>query len=285
MDSSDENKMMEDLQKRLWETEQEILDVIHNVCNENHLRYSLAYGTLLGAVRHGGFIPWDDDVDVMMPRDDYEKLIQVWDKCAPAGYLLETERMYDDFVNTFLKIRKDHTTFLQFDSERTNRHHKGIFVDIFPADRRAEGFISQKVQYVFFSLSLLFNRGYGSGAQGIVGLVERFFLKVVPRKYYRRLSNWAGEKSRHWNGNSTAQLVFPCTIRDCKRFYPADLFEHLEKIIFCGKKYNAFRDRDQFLRIRYGDYMELPPVEERVWKHRPILVDFEHNYEELETEV
>mgnify|MGYP000031386595 FL=1 len=62
----------------VWNTEREILDVVHRVCTENNLRYSLAYGTLLGAVRHGGFIPWDDDVDLIMPREDYEVLLKIW---------------------------------------------------------------------------------------------------------------------------------------------------------------------------------------------------------------
>ena len=272
---------MDKLQKRLWETEQDILDVIHAVCTENGLRYSLAYGTLLGAVRHGGFIPWDDDIDVMMPREDYEKLIRIWPSAAPEGYLLETERMFDDFVNTFLKIRKDHTTFLQYEAERDNSHHKGIFVDIFPADRRAQGTIPGKLQYAEFAVNLLFNRGYPSNSGGFVGAVERVLLAAVPRRYYRRLSNWAGERSRRWNADTSAEIVFPCTIRDCKRFYPADLFEHLELIPFNEKEYYAFRDRDRFLTIRYGDYMKMPPAEERVWKHSPLLVDFTHNYEEL----
>ena len=59
----------------IWDAEQSILNEIDRVCRENHLRYSLAYGTLIGAVRHGGFIPWDDDIDLMMPREDYERLI------------------------------------------------------------------------------------------------------------------------------------------------------------------------------------------------------------------
>ena len=273
------------IQKKLWETEQQILDVIDKVCTENGLRYSLAYGTLLGAVRHSGFIPWDDDVDVMMPREDYERLIEIWPTVAPKGYLLETERMFDDFVNTFLKIRKDHTTFLQYESERKEAHHKGIFVDIFPADRRAPGALSRKIQYVAFAVSLLFNRGYPSGSQGITGFAEKALLKLTPKSFYRKLSNWAGEKSRTWNYRSSSELVFPCTIRDSKRFYPSNLFEHLDRITFNGKEYYAYRDWDTFLSIRYGDYMQLPPEEERVWKHHPLMIDFEHNYEELETEV
>lgn len=121
------------LQQQIWATEQEILDVIHQVCTEHGLRYSLAYGTLLGAVRHKGFIPWDDDIDLMMPREDYEKLLVIWNQSAPKGYILQNTRTDPDFTQNFTKIRKDHTTFLQGESEREKHYHKGIFVDIFPA--------------------------------------------------------------------------------------------------------------------------------------------------------
>ena len=271
------------IQHQLWKTELEILDVIDKVCVENRLRYSLAYGTLLGAVRHGGFIPWDDDVDIMMPREDYEKLIEIWPSVAPKGYILETERMFEDFVNNFLKIRKDHTTFLQFESERSVKHHKGIFIDVFPADRRAPGRLSQKLQRFDFAINLLFNRGYVQKV-GRTTTIQKIMLAMVPKRYYQQLSNWAGEKSRKWNCYTSSELVFPCTIRDCSRFYPSDLFEHLERVPFNGKEYSAIRERERFLTICYGDYMQLPPEEDRVWKHHPIIIDFEHNYEELKPE-
>ena len=272
---------MDELQIKLWQTEQQILDVFHEVCVKNHLRYSLAYGTLLGAVRHKGFIPWDDDVDVMMPREDYDRLIGIWRTEAPRGYLLETDRSTDDFVNTFAKIRKDHTTFLQFESEKAEKHHKGIFVDIFPMDRRAKGMASQSIQYGLNAISLLYNRGYVSGSGGLTVAAEKLLLKIVPKSAYRRLSLSAGERARRWNGSPAAEYISPCTIRDCRRYYPADLFEEFTELEFQGKRYSAVKKYREFLSIRYGDYMKLPPEEERVWKHRPLLVDFEHNYEEL----
>lgn len=275
------NSDLSAIQQQLWATEQEILDVIDSVCQTHNLRYSLAYGTLLGAVRHGGFIPWDDDVDVMMPREDYEKLIEIWPASAPEGFLMETEQMSDDYVNNFLKIRKEHTTFLQFESERTAKHLKGIYVDVFPADRRAPGRLSRAIQYAAFAVNLLFNRGYRSGSGGLIGAAEKVLLRMVPKRAYRKISDRAGKISRRWNGDDEAQLIFPCTIRDCRRYYPSDLFSHLELIPFNGKNYYAYRDREQFLTIRYGDFMQLPPEEERVWKHHPILIDFTHNYEEL----
>ena len=268
------------VQQRLWETELDILDVIDKVCAEHGIRYSLGYGSLLGAVRHGGFIPWDDDLDIMMPREDYERFIQIWPSAAPEGYILETERMFDVYENTFANVRKDHTTFLQFESERSAEHHKGIFVDIFPADRRAPGRASRKLQQLEFVVCLLYNRDYvkkGSRTEA----AQRALLTLVPKRYHRRLSNRVGEWSRKWNHNCSAEIVFPCTLRDCRRFYPANMFERLDRIPFNGKEYYAYHDRDQFLRIRYGDYMTLPPEGERVWKHKPILIDFTKNYEEL----
>lgn len=71
--------------KQVWKTEVEILDAVDDICRKNNLRYSLAYGTLVGAVRHKGFIPWDDDIDLMMAREDNDKLIAVWKKNPPAG--------------------------------------------------------------------------------------------------------------------------------------------------------------------------------------------------------
>lgn len=272
---------MDQIQKKLWDTEQEILDEIHRICTENGLRYSLAYGTLLGAVRHQSFIPWDDDIDVMMPREDYEKLVAIWETVAPCGFLLETDRNTDDCVNNFAKIRKDHTIFLQFDDERKRKHHKGIFVDVFPFDRCAENKTARRIQYGFFALNLLFNRGYSSSSGGLTGALEKALLTLVPKSAYRKLSLRAGERSRAWNDKNLENWVSPCTISDCRRYYPADLFEEFTMLEFHGKRYYAVKKFDEFLTICYGDYMKLPPEEERVWKHKPILVDFEHNYEEL----
>lgn len=268
----------------IWDVEQSILDEIDRVCRKNHLRYSLAYGTLLGAVRHGGFIPWDDDIDIIMPREDYEKLIAIWPLESHEEYILDDCDQHPDSFNNFSKIRKNHTTFLQFEIERGRSYHKGFFVDIFPADRVAPGVLSRRIQYLDFALNLLFNRGTRSGRDGIVGFTERILLCLVPKKRYHEISLRFGRRSRRWNGNQQAQYVMPSTIRACRLFYPAKIFDHLEPIFFRNREYLAVKDRDEVLRIAYGDYMKLPPEKERIWKHHPILVDFHRNYEELSGE-
>lgn len=265
----------------IWATEQSILDAIDKVCRENNLKYSLAYGTLLGAVRHKGFIPWDDDIDIMMPREDYDKLKEIWTDVAPEGFVLQDEDKIDDYVNNAAKIRKDHTTFLQFEGERRSSLHKGFFVDIFPCDRKAPGKIRSKLQYILFAVNLLFNRGYVSGTGGMVGFAEKLLLKIVRKKNYRRISKWAGRRSRRWNRFTQNAYILPCTIKSCKKYYPADMFDEIQTVMFSDKEYSAVKDIDKVLKLHYGDYMQLPPEEERVWKHHPILIDFEHNYEEL----
>lgn len=269
-----------DCLQNIWKIEQEILDVIHNICIKNNLKYSLAYGTLIGAVRHGGFIPWDDDIDIMMPREDYEKLIAIWDIEAPEGYILQNGRTDVDFTQNFTKIRKDHTTFLQDESEKNKKYHKGIFVDIFPGDRVASGKIARKLQYVACALNLLYSRGFTSGTSGVVGILERFLLKTSKKKYVERRDK-CERFVRRWNGQLNSQYFFPSTIGCCREYYNSDLFANMKTILFNGREYLVVSDIDTTLRNCYGDYMKLPPEEERVWKHHPVLVNFYYNYEEL----
>ena len=266
--------------EQVWKVEQEILDVIHRICTEHGLRYSLAYGTLIGAVRHGGFIPWDDDIDLLMPRDDYEKLLSIWNDVAPEEYILQNDRTNPDYTNTFTKIRKDHTTFLQTDAEREKGYHKGVFVDIFPGDRVAPGKISGLLQYIACAVNLLYTRGYTSGSTGTIGMVERILLAIP--KIIRPSIRIAAEKFIcRWNDRKELKWFFPCTIVAARRYHAATLFDELKQIQFCGKQYCCIADHDAYLRLEYGEYMRLPPEEDRVWKHHPVIIDFEHNYEEL----
>lgn len=266
--------------EQVWAIEQDILDVIHRVCTENGLRYTLAYGTLIGAVRHKGFIPWDDDIDIMMPREDYEKLLEIWDGTAPVGYILQNVRTDPDFTQSFTKIRKDHTTFLQDEGEREKRYHKGIFVDIFPGDRVAPNQLKRKLQYAACAVNLLYNRGHSSGTGGVIGKIEKKLLRA-PREKYAPRRERAEKFLRRWNRDHTAQYMFPNTIDGCRHYYPSDMFDHMGTVEFGGKYYQCVADADTVLRVEYGDYMQLPPEEERVWKHHPIIIDFTHNYEEL----
>ena len=116
-------------------TELKILEKIDEICKKNNINYFLIGGTLLGAVRHKGFIPWDDDIDVGMLREDYEKFINVCLKNGALGkdYYLHCNESDNDYFIPFIKVKKNNTTFAEKNIENINTH-KGIFLDIFPYD-------------------------------------------------------------------------------------------------------------------------------------------------------
>lgn len=268
---------------RLWEVELEILDVIHDVCVKYNLRYTLAFGTLIGAVRHNGFIPWDDDIDIVMPRKDYDKLISVWNTDVPSGYILQFKENSPDFEQNFVKIRKDHTAFLQEESERVKEYHRGIFVDIAPCDRLAPNSFSRKLQYFACAVELLYSKEHTSGTGGAVGTMEKLLL-CVPKRFHHTLRKQARRLMSHWNSRTDLPCFCSDTIQNCRRYFCPSMLDAFKMVPFQGRQYFAIQNPDDFLRVRYGDYMQLPPEEERVWKHHPILIDFEHNYEELSSD-
>ena len=259
--------------QRVWEIELKILDHIDRFCKDNKLKYSLAYGTLLGAVRHGGFIPWDDDVDIIMPRYDYELLVSSWNI---PGYILQNKRTNGDFDQNFTKIRKDHTTFIQFEFEKQVSYHTGIFVDIFPADRVAPNALARKAQYIYGAMNLLYTREHISGEKS--SIIERVLL-AVPHNTRLKIQKQFENKLQKWN-NIETEFMNASTLRELCVYFPSDLFDEMIDIEFEGKKYMCTRKYDAFLKSYYGDYMQLPPEEERVLMHHPLVVDFDHNYTE-----
>ena len=104
----DKDNIQDALLHKVWTVELEILDVIDHICRVHSIRYSLFYGTLLGTIRHQGFIPWDDDIDVLMSRYDYERFRQVWREEAFKDYELVDQEGYSDYPNNFMKIVKKH---------------------------------------------------------------------------------------------------------------------------------------------------------------------------------
>ena len=273
-----ENEILAQIQQ----AELEIMDRFDAFCTAHGLRYSMIYGTLIGALRHQGFIPWDDDIDLMMPREDYEKLIALWERDPPEGFVLQNTRNSPDFTQNFTKIRKDHTTFVQSEAERTRNYHKGIFVDIFPCDRVAPTKMKQKLQYAACAVDLLYSRRYTSGSGGMTGKAERLLLKL-PEAQQRRYRDRAEKLIRRWNGDRAGQWMLTCTIKNCRRYYPADLFDNMKTISFCGRQYQCVAKPEAVLDRIYRNFRELPSEDKRVWRHHPIVVDFEHNYEELES--
>lgn len=113
-----------------------------------------------------------------------------------------------------------------------------------------------------------------------MGIFEKILLNSSEKTRLKR-RNKAEIKIRKYNNNKSLNYMFACTMQDINVIYPSNLFDNLVTVNFNEKDYLSVKNIDEFLTIAYGDYMKLPPEEERVWKHHPIMVDFEHNYEEI----
>lgn len=258
----------------------EMLDYVDKFCSENELKYSIAYGTILGAVRHGGFIPWDDDLDICMPREDYEKFISLWKDTDK--YLLQNHNTDLDFTQSFTKIRKKGTAFVQKGDIGAD-YHKGIFIDIFPFDKVPDNAIRKKIQGLNVLFYNLYTRGYAPKKNGtIVRLVSQFILRITPGKKYYKKSKKYLSKICKYNDDKKLKYVDVSVTNTMNMYYDNDIFDDMQKIKFENLSVNVMNKYRDFLKICYGDYMKLPPESEQTWYHHPILIDFEHNYEDIE---
>lgn len=256
----------------------EILNKIDRICKENSIKYSLAYGSMLGAVRHGGFIPWDDDMDIFMEREDYNKFLNVWKD--DSDFILNNHDLDRDFQSSFSKIRKRNTAFV-LETDLGRNFHKGIFVDIFPLDRVAIGMIRSTIQKIHVMLYQLFIRGYAPKKNGyIFNVVSRVILALNNKKNYYKLSNKHLKKITKYNDKCNLPFMDISTFTGMKFSFPHNMFDNIIDVEFEEQSFSMIKDYDCVLRSCYGDYMKLPPKDEQTWYHHPIFISFDSEYEE-----
>ena len=266
----------------LQSCELDILGVIDDICKKYRIPYSLYSGSLLGAVRHHGFIPWDDDIDICMKRDDYDRFLAAWMESSPSGFFLQNKENSPSFTQTFTKIRKEHTTFLQYPWE-AGRYHTGIFVDVFPLDRIPAVRSQQFLYKIRTAIFLLLTREFVPEEENFLTRIVSFlFLMVVRGNMRIQLRRHLEKKLKEYNHDHSLPLVGFDTLAGLNQKYPSDMMDDFTNMSFQGREFPCCKDWDSQLGVLYGDYMTLPPEEERTWKHHPIILDFEHDYEELQ---
>lgn len=271
---------MEDI-KKLKEIELEIFRHFIEICNENSLRYFVVGGTALGAVRHKGFIPWDDDIDVALPRGDYEKFLIAAQKSLPSNMFLQTYITDKNYPNPFAKLRQSDTAFIEKSTSKIKMNH-GVYVDIFPLDGYSRSgirgkWLGLKEKILKISVASVFISGNISKNK-FRAIVKRAIARLLPdyRASVRRLDTMY-KKIPYEDAEI---IVNFCGAWAEKEIMPKAYFGDGIEGEFEGIKVVLPAKTHEYLTALYGDYMTLPPEEERVGHHYYTVIDLEKSYKE-----
>lgn len=254
--------------RKLQLTELEILMELDRVCRKHNLRYYIVGGTLIGAARTGGFIPWDDDIDVSMPRKDFDKLLSLKDEFS-EDFFLQTHKTEKDCYFFYAKLRKNGTYFGEDKFEHTGIH-KGIFMDIFPLDYISDKAPIQKLCFKSFSLINAFICSKKKTSEFLYKNMSLPFI-VTFRLIQCILPLPLLYGLRSLTAKLTSALSNKCLVASLAGFhgYPKEIapfkwWDEGTDMVFEGKCVRAPKEYETMLTHMFGDYMQLPPVEERV---------------------
>ncbi len=251
--------------KKVWAIEMDLFRAISEVCEKHGLRYWVTYGSLLGAVRHRGYIPWDDDFDIMMPRADYQKLIRLQDEFKDP-YFFQTTQNDEDYYSSFARLRNSNTTGILVSPNNTCNN--GIYIDIYPLDgapkkgleRKTVLFLNQTRNVL--AHAYVFNVNPSILTRTANKVLHLPFVPFDPIKTYKKVNGTAAR--RKWKDCDQVGLIcFPFKY-GMEYIYDKDIFRETIYLDYEFMKVPAPIGYDQFLRDSYGDnYMEFPPLEDR----------------------
>ncbi|MGF7184762.1 lipopolysaccharide cholinephosphotransferase [Desulfitispora alkaliphila] len=263
--------------EKLKDIELEILIHIDKLCKQHNLKYYLVGGTLLGAIRHKGFIPWDDDIDIGMMRDDYNKLIQILIEEKSNKYFVQNFNTDPEYPRYITKVRVNGTQFMEGHLENYNMHH-GIFIDIFPLDKikeKNEKKLDFRVNFTNKILTLRTVRNnhteHLSKNKKILAKIIRPLTFLLPLSFYNKLIDYIYE----YENDKDCKYVtnFGSQYGWRKQTFPIDVYGEGTYLEFEGHQFMAPAKWEVILKSLYGDYMKLPPEEKRNSGHDVVHID------------
>lgn len=276
-------KYDEEILKKLQNTELSIFKDIVSVCQKHNIGYFMLFGTLIGAIRHKGFIPWDDDMDIGMLREDYDSFVKVFEKELGDKYTLTTPLRTKDFSSTVVKVQKKGTKFIPEYSKKM-KCEQGIFIDIFIYDKVSanEKQYKKQVKKTRTLSRLIFLAGSPNPEINIGGIAGRaaallckaghYVFKLIPNIHVYMYKKYVKYSVMANVENSCRYTTFQSTAPDKCIVNIDDLLPY-EQVAFENYTANVPKNYDYILTERYGDYMKLPPEEERV-NHAADVIDF-----------
>lgn len=267
---------MDELQEKCLE----MAEYFVSFCQEHDLLCYLCGGGAIGAVRHHGFIPWDDDLDFFMPRNDYEKLIELWPLYADERYFLsKSNRHYQD-RNLFVTIRDQQTTCIKPYQQDLDLPH-GLALDILPLDYYPASTYQRRKQVIWAMIYSLFcsqtiPEKHGSWMKW----GSRFLLGIVPSKNLRyRIWKKAEKEMSKYSRQESDGITELCSgPYYMKKKYPLASFDEKILVPFEQTELPIPVGYDAYLREAFGDYQTLPPVEQQKAHHDAVLIDLHQSY-------
>ena len=273
---SDTVKLTPELLRELQLKQLDMLCYFRDFCKENGLTFYLIGGGLIGALRDGGFVPWDDDVDVMLPRADYEKLPKLWkEKHADGRFrLLKTDG--EVFTgNIFTTITDTNYTMVKANQTDVDIPH-GLVLDVFPLDVCPDGRFARKMQYVWTMLySLFLAQIVPENHGGMLGFGSRVLLGIfrgdkIRRRIWRCCERHMSKYKLSENKCVTELCSGPHWM---KIEYPKRIYEGCDTVTFEGLEMPCMKGYDEYLTMVFGDYMTPPPKEKQVPHHDIAYLD------------
>lgn len=259
--------------------ELDILIRFSEFCEENSLTYYLCGGCLIGSLRYGKFIPWDDDADVFMPRADYEIFIKEWQKQGADGRFVLLNETDETFTrNNFCTLVDTSATLVKNYQKDLNIPH-GVAFDIFPLDPRPDSKFAKYIQYFWCIIYSLFRAQTIPEKHGGIMATGSKILLGLFKKYSTRKKIWkfAEKQMTKYRIEDCKCICELCAgPRIMQNEYPKELFEDTVFVEFEGHKFRAMKGYDRYLQLAFGaDYMTPPPKEQQVVAHDLCYLDLE----------
>lgn len=244
-----------------------VLDAVVAFCTEHNLRYFLGYGTLLGAVRHKGYIPWDDDIDIMMPRKDYGYLLEHFN-VFNANYKVKNHHLDKRYPISFAKVFDKRTVLLE---NVRRKFDIGVNIDIFPLDglpdnkeeavRHLNRILNLYKIYAIKSLTLSKKRGWYKNFLIVLCRIPTFFIS------YQCINNKIEVLSLLFDYEQSGCIANCAAPYGTNEIMDKHIFSSSEELVFESKKYTVPHGWHEYLTKLYGDYMQFPPESQQVTHH------------------
>lgn len=240
----------------------DMLVEFHEICEKHNLKYWLDSGTLLGAVRHQGFIPWDDDIDLSMPLEDYIKFQEIAKKGLSEHVFVQNKQIERSFPFDYTKLRSNKASIVEFhETGKEVSYHQGVFVDIFPMLTVP----NSKFHYWYYKIALKLIRFFSE---------KNLHVQTsIPSQPLRRFFTWTLKRMHKTSKDNDTNIIYSGEMPDVAAWFDKKEIFPLKTMKFEGLEFYVPKDPDHYLENIYSfNYMELPPEEKRtIHAHKVII--------------